>query len=111
MNRAERKRQERLDEKGNASYTISRNNYEKLIQNHKANLEMTRQKTKEIVTESLLSAIIIVMKYELGFGKKRMQRFADNLNIQLNLIADKDIDHQDLVSLAEEIRDKMQLKI
>jgi hypothetical protein len=109
VNRAERKRLERDEVKKKATYTISRQDYETLLTRHKMQIEATKQATKEIVTESLLSALIISLKYEFGFGRKRMQKVTDEINNQLNLIHDKIVEHEDMIKLAEEIRDKLKL--
>lgn len=109
MTRAERRRQERENQKDNAQITITKKQYDELIERYNRQLQRTKEITKEIITESLLAALLVHLKYETGFGKKRLQRVTDGINLQLNLVADKIITHDELIAVAEEIREKTKL--
>jgi hypothetical protein len=115
MNRAERRREKREAEAPKPQKFMTEDEFVRIRTEYDRRIKATETKvkevTKQIVTESLLSALLIVMRHEFGFGKVRLQRLSDALRTQLDLVSDGIIGHDELVGLGEEIRDKLKLII
>jgi hypothetical protein len=116
MNRAERRRQKIKAESPiktekfmtEEEFIRIRNEYDRRL---KANEQRIKEITKQIVTESILSGLLIALNHDFGFGKKRLQRLSDALRTQLDLVSNGTIEHDELISLGEEIRIKYKLNI
>jgi len=76
-----------------------------------ANAQKVRQVTKEIVTETLLAALLTHLHYESGFGRKRLQRIVDGVNLQISLANDRIIETDELVQVGEQIRLRYKIDI
>lgn len=112
-NRAERRRQKAAEVKTEVKTErfMSEEEFVRITKHYQERLAKTKDATKQIVTDSLLGSVLVELKYNWGFGGKRMQRLVDGINIQLNLIYDKIIEHEELLDVAEEIIEKHKLNI
>jgi hypothetical protein len=112
-NRAERRRQKVAEVKGEVKTQrfMTEEEFVKTVKYYQAKLEKTKDATKQIVTDSLLSALLIELKYNWGFGGKRIQRIVEGIHVQLDLIHDKIIEHDELIEVAEDIIQKYKLDI
>lgn len=113
MNRAERRRQKVAEVKAEVKTErfMSEEEFVRITKHYQERLEKTKNATKQIVTDSLLSALLIDLKYNWGFGGKRIQRLVDGIHIQLDLIHDKIVEHEELLDVAEGIIQRYKLDI
>lgn len=112
-NRAERRRENRQEEKQKVKSQkfMSEEEFVRITKHYQERLEKTKDTTKQIVTDSLLSALLIELKYNLRFGAKRIQRVVNGIQLQLDLIHDKIIEHDELIEVAEDIIKQYKLDI
>lgn len=113
MNRAERRRQKVSEVKTDVKTQrfMTEDEFVRITKHYQERMEKVKDNTKQIVTDSLLSALLIELKYTWGFGGKRIQRLVDGIHIQLDLIHDKIIEHDEVIETASEIIEKYKLNI
>jgi hypothetical protein len=112
-NRAERRRQKVAEVKAEVKTQrfMTEEEFLRITKHYQERLEKTKDATKQIVTDSLLSALLIELKHEWGFGAKRLQRLVDGIHRQLDAIHDKIVEHDELIETAEDIIQKYKLNI
>jgi hypothetical protein len=119
MSRAERRREERKQGKANIErkYTFTEKELEYLaVEALRPEIQQCKQTTARVTTEIVLSAVIVAMKGEFGFGDKRLKRMAKGIIEQFKLIKDGNITNQELIKCAndfgyEKIKNELKLII